>query len=170
MQSLDINAAHAVVARNRNENQFHYAGDGLSKAGEYSRDISCVCGEEPRRGVPPETGTHLGRVLRRDRLGRVVGEFVYLCNGYSQTTATAFSVPARPGLGVSMPVSWDQLSSLKGGDQRNSTTAREYLSLRKGRSLAGLLEVPADADQGDQVAWRVLDLLAAPLGSNGSEL
>lgn len=30
-------------------------------------------------------------------------------NGRAQTTATAFSARARPGVGVSMPVSWEQL-------------------------------------------------------------
>lgn len=41
----------------------------------------------------------------------------YLRNGHGATTAAAFSARSRPGLGVSIPVGWDQLASLKGGAQ-----------------------------------------------------
>jgi bifunctional non-homologous end joining protein LigD len=47
-----------------------------------------------------------------------------------QTTAAAFSARARPGMGVSMPVSWEQLGDLKSGAQWNVQTAREYLSFQ----------------------------------------
>ncbi|WP_457390194.1 DNA ligase D [Roseateles sp. P5_E1] len=65
----------------------------------------------------------------RNRVGKIFID--YLRNGFSQTTATAFSARARPGLGVSMPVSWEQLGSLKSGAQWTITTAREYLSFEK---------------------------------------
>ena len=64
-----------------------------------------------------------------NRVGKIFID--YLRNGHSQTTAAAFSARARPGLGVSMPVSWDQLSSLKGGAQWTIATAREYVSFQK---------------------------------------
>ncbi|RZL33804.1 MAG: hypothetical protein EOP35_17110, partial [Rubrivivax sp.] len=48
------------------------------------------------------------------------------------TTAAAFSARARPGMGVSMPVSWEQLSSLKSGAHWTVRTAREYLSFSAG--------------------------------------
>lgn len=54
----------------------------------------------------------------------------YLRNGFGQTTVAAFSARARPGMGVSMPVSWEQLMSLKSGAQWTVTTAREYLSFQ----------------------------------------
>lgn len=54
----------------------------------------------------------------------------YLRNGFSQTTAAAFSARARPGLGVSMPVSWEQLPKLKSGAQWTIRDAREYLSFQ----------------------------------------
>ena len=38
---------------------------------------------------------------------------------------------SRPGIGVSMPVSWDQLMGLKGGAQWTIATAREYLSFEQ---------------------------------------
>lgn len=64
-----------------------------------------------------------------NRVGKVFVD--YLRNGHGQTTAAAFSARARPGMGVSMPVAWEQLSSLKGGAQWNIATAREYLSFQK---------------------------------------
>ena len=61
-----------------------------------------------------------------NRKGKVFVDF--LRNGFSQTTAAAFSARARPGLGMSMPLSWDQLMSVKGAAQWTITNAREYLS------------------------------------------
>ena len=63
-----------------------------------------------------------------NRVGKVYVD--YLRNGMGQTTAAAFSARARPGMGVSMPVSWEQLSELKGGAQWSAQTAREYLSFQ----------------------------------------
>jgi len=64
-----------------------------------------------------------------NRVGKVFVD--YLRNGFGATTAAAFSARARPGLGVSMPVSWEQLPQLKSGAQWNIATAREYLSFQK---------------------------------------
>lgn len=64
-----------------------------------------------------------------NRVGKIFID--YLRNGHGQTTAAAFSARARPGLGVSMPVSWDQLSALKSGAQWTIATAREYVSFQK---------------------------------------
>ncbi|MGY2492363.1 DNA ligase D [Cupriavidus sp. CP313] len=61
-----------------------------------------------------------------NRKGKVFVD--YLRNGMGQTTVAAFSARARPGLGVSMPVSWEQLMSLKSGAQWTVATTREYLS------------------------------------------
>ena len=64
-----------------------------------------------------------------NRVGKIFID--YLRNGHGQTTAAAFSARARPGLGVSMPVSWDQLSALRSGAQWTIATAREHLSFQK---------------------------------------
>jgi bifunctional non-homologous end joining protein LigD len=64
-----------------------------------------------------------------NRVGRIFVD--YLRNGHAQTTTAAFSARARPGMGVSMPVSWDDLDSLKSGAQWTIATAREYLSFQK---------------------------------------
>ncbi|EEF26899.1 conserved hypothetical protein [Ricinus communis] len=61
-----------------------------------------------------------------NRIGKVYVD--YLRNGMAQTTAAAFSARARPGMGVSVPVSWEQLAELKSGAQWTVQTAREYLS------------------------------------------
>ncbi|QBQ99796.1 DNA ligase D [Paraburkholderia pallida] len=63
-----------------------------------------------------------------NRIGKVYVD--YLRNGMGQTTAAAFSARARPDMGVSMPVSWDQLTELKSGAQWTVQTAREYLSFQ----------------------------------------
>ena len=64
-----------------------------------------------------------------NRVGKVFVD--YLRNGQGATTVSAFSARARPGLGVSMPISWEQLLTLKSGAQWNIVTAREYLSFEK---------------------------------------
>lgn len=74
----------------------------------------------PQRFVAKSGGTN--------RVGKIFID--YLRNGHAQTTAAAFSARSRPGLGVSMPVSWEQLSSLKSGNQWSIVTAREYLSFQ----------------------------------------
>lgn len=61
-----------------------------------------------------------------NRVGKIFID--YLRNGHGQTTAAAFSARARPGLGVSVPISWDQLPELRSGAQWTIATAREYLS------------------------------------------
>jgi len=63
-----------------------------------------------------------------NRVGKLFVD--YLRNGHGATTAAAFSARARPGLGVSIPVSWDDLPQLKSGAQWNVRTAREHLSFQ----------------------------------------
>ena len=64
-----------------------------------------------------------------NRVGKIFID--YLRNGHGQTTAAAFSARSRPGMGVSMPIAWEQLSQIKGGAQWSIATAREYLSFQK---------------------------------------
>lgn len=63
-----------------------------------------------------------------NRVGKIFVD--YLRNGHGQTTAAAFSARARPGLGVSMPVAWEQLQELKSGAHWNIATAPGYLAQR----------------------------------------
>lgn len=64
----------------------------------------------------------------RNRVGKVFVD--YLRNGHGATTAAAYSARARPGLGVSMPVRWDDLGALKSGAQWTIADAREHLSFQ----------------------------------------
>ncbi len=62
------------------------------------------------------------------RLGKIFVDT--LRNVHGATTAAAFSARARPGLGVSMPVSWDELAQLRSGAEWTIATAREHLSFQ----------------------------------------
>ncbi|KNZ30682.1 MAG: ATP-dependent DNA ligase [Methylibium sp. NZG] len=70
-----------------------------------------------------------------NRVGKVFVD--YLRNGHGATTAAAFSARARPGLGVSMPIGWEQLNEIKGGAQWSVATAREHLSFQRTDPWAG---------------------------------
>ncbi len=50
-----------------------------------------------------------------NRVGKIYID--YLRNGRGATTACTWSARARPGLGISVPLSWDELAHVKSGDQ-----------------------------------------------------
>ncbi|MDQ2736162.1 MAG: ATP-dependent DNA ligase, partial [Pseudomonadota bacterium] len=63
-----------------------------------------------------------------NRIGKIFID--YLRNGHGATTAAAFSARSRPGLGVSMPIHWDQLHELEGGAHWTIVDAVDYLVRR----------------------------------------
>jgi bifunctional non-homologous end joining protein LigD len=93
---------------------------------------------ETVKGFAQAVVQHMAKVIPQrfvDKLGpsnRVGKIFIdYLRNGHAQMTAAADSARSRPGLGVSIPVSWDQLPSLKSGAQCSIAAAIEHLSFEK---------------------------------------
>jgi bifunctional non-homologous end joining protein LigD len=55
----------------------------------------------------------------------------YLRNNRGSTTVAAFSARARPGLGVSVPLTWDELPDTTAGDQWNIANVHERLDSLK---------------------------------------
>ena len=54
----------------------------------------------------------------------------YLRNQKGASTVAAYSVRARPGLGVSLPVSLEEVRHLEGADQWRLGNVRDYLNKR----------------------------------------
>jgi bifunctional non-homologous end joining protein LigD len=61
----------------------------------------------------------------KNRVGKIFID--YLRNGRGSTTACAWSARTRPGLGISVPVTWDELLGLKSGDQWTIRNVQERL-------------------------------------------
>jgi len=79
---------------------------------------------------------HLARTLPQlfvaksgptNRVGKIFVD--YLRNGFGATTAAAWSARARPGLGVSVPLSWDELGSVTSGAQWTISNIHDRLDV-----------------------------------------
>ena len=110
------------------------------------------------KGFSQAVVTHLAKTIPErfvaksggaNRVGRIFVD--YLRNGPRQTTAAAFSARARPGLGVSMPVAWEQLMALKSGAQWTIATAREYLSFEQNDPWADYSTSPQHLGEGMKI-------------------
>jgi bifunctional non-homologous end joining protein LigD len=84
------------------------------------------------KGLSQVIVAHLSRTLPqrfvaksgpKNRVGKIFAD--YLRNGRGATTASAWSARSRPGLGVSVPLAWDELDDLRSSDQWNVRTADE---------------------------------------------
>lgn len=92
-------------------------------------------GYEQVKDLSQKVVLHLARVVPSrfvaksgpaNRVGKIFVD--YLRNGHGQTTAAAYSARARPGLGVSIPVAWDELNGLKSSSQWTIANARDRIS------------------------------------------
>lgn len=62
-----------------------------------------------------------------NRIGKIFVDYVR--NGFGATTAAAWSARARPGLGVSVPLSWDELGRITGGAQWTVSNIHDRLEV-----------------------------------------
>jgi bifunctional non-homologous end joining protein LigD len=62
----------------------------------------------------------------KNRVGRIFVD--YLRNGFGATTVCAWSARARPGMGVSVPVTWDELPELTGSAHWTVTNVGERIA------------------------------------------
>lgn len=74
----------------------------------------------------------------KNRVGKVFAD--YLRNQRSATAAGAYCVRARPGMGVSMPIEWEEIASVR-PDQFTVATAAAHLHGRKRDPWTGIAKV-----------------------------
>jgi len=88
------------------------------------------------KGFSQAIVNHLARTLpdrfsaksgAKNRVGKIFID--YLRNGQGATTVCAWSARARPGLGISVPLAWDELKTLKSSDQWNVLNAHTRLDV-----------------------------------------
>lgn len=66
----------------------------------------------------------------KNRVGKIFVD--YLRNGFGATTVAAWSARARPGMGVSVPVEWDELPKLKSGAHWTLADVEERIPVGNG--------------------------------------
>ena len=62
----------------------------------------------------------------KNRIGRIFID--YLRNGFGSTTVCAWSMRARPGLGISVPCAWSELKTVTGGDHWKLANVHERIA------------------------------------------
>jgi bifunctional non-homologous end joining protein LigD len=87
------------------------------------KDFSAAIVQHLARTIPERFVAKSGS---KNRVGRIFID--YLRNGFGATTASAWSARARPGLGISVPVTWDELASLDSGAHWTVATVQQRLA------------------------------------------
>jgi bifunctional non-homologous end joining protein LigD len=106
------------------------------------KDFSQAIVQHLARAIPQRFVAKSGS---NNRVGKIFID--YLRNGFGATTISAWSARSRPGLGISVPVRWDELDGLKSGDQWTVGTIHtrldagnapwaDYEASRKGLAVA----------------------------------
>jgi bifunctional non-homologous end joining protein LigD len=91
------------------------------------KDFSHAIVDHLARTLPDRFSAKSGA---RNRVGKIFID--YLRNGRGATTVAAWSARTRPGLGISVPVRWDELPKLKSGSQW--TVANVHTRLDEGNA------------------------------------
>ena len=90
------------------------------------KGFSQAVAQHMANALPKYFSAKMGKQNRRDKI------FVdYLRNNRGSSTVAAFSLRARPGMGASVPISWDELDATTGGDQWNIGNLQERLDTLK---------------------------------------
>jgi bifunctional non-homologous end joining protein LigD len=86
------------------------------------KDFSHAIVDHLSRTLPERFSSKSGA---KNRVGRIFID--YLRNGRGATTVAAWSARTRPGLGISVPVSWEELPQLSSGAHWTVRTVGERL-------------------------------------------
>jgi bifunctional non-homologous end joining protein LigD len=133
---------------------FHVVVPLAKQAGwDDMKDFSQAVAQHMASALPKLFSAKMGM---QNRKGKIFID--YLRNNRGSSTVAAFSLRARPGLGASMPLSWDELDTVTSGDQWNIGNVRERLDALKGDPWAGY----------DKARQRLTAEMKKRLGMNGS--
>ncbi len=87
------------------------------------KDFSQAVAQHMATTLPKYFSAKMGAQNRKQKI------FVdYLRNNRGSSTVAAFSARARPGLGVSVPLAWDEVAATTAGDQWNIGNLHERLA------------------------------------------
>ncbi|MFM0413996.1 DNA ligase D [Paraburkholderia aromaticivorans] len=87
------------------------------------KDFSQAVAQHMAATLPKYFSAKMGAQNRKQKI------FVdYLRNNRGSSTVAAFSARARPGLGVSVPLTWDEVATSTGGDQWTIENLHEHLA------------------------------------------
>ncbi|WP_345813980.1 DNA ligase D [Paraburkholderia sp. PREW-6R] len=103
---------------------FHVVVPLAKQAGwDEVKDFSQAVAQHMATTLPKYFSAKMGAQNRKQKI------FVdYLRNNRGSSTVAAFSARARPGLGVSVPLAWDEVASTTGGDQWTIENLHERLA------------------------------------------
>ncbi|MCP1119325.1 DNA ligase D [Robbsia andropogonis] len=87
------------------------------------RDFSQAVAQHLAGTLPEHFSAKMGE---ENRKGKVFVD--YLRNNRGASTVAAYSLRARPGLGISIPINWDELTSIRGGDHWTLANIHERMA------------------------------------------
>ncbi|SAK94529.1 DNA ligase D [Caballeronia hypogeia] len=133
---------------------FHVIVPLVKQAGwDEMKDFSQAVAQHMASTLPKLFSSKMGM---QNRKGKIFID--YLRNNRGSSTVAAFSLRARPGLGASVTLSWDELDDVQSGDQWNIGNVRERLDALKTDPWAGY----------DKARKRLTAAMKKRLGMNGA--